>query len=99
MGITQITDGWKNFSSFIMDALENGTDFSDDDLLKIDSAAPTIFSETNFDLIAAKVKKILTLNILESHFEIFEKLPKTWKFIYGNSMNMVASEYGVATKY
>ena len=99
MEITQITDGWKSFSSFIIEALENGTDFSDDVLASIDANASALFKETSFDLVAAKIKKILALNILEAHFEIFEKMPKTWNCIYSGSMNIVASEYGVASKY
>ena len=94
--VSEITNGWKNFSSFIMDAFENGTDFDDNSLTEIDSAAHSIFSETSKDLIVAKVKKIMSYDIFDAHFEIFDKLPITWSYLYKTSINVVASEYGVS---
>lgn len=96
MEISEITNGWKNFSSFIMDAFENGTDLNDDALAKIDSAAHPIFNEVSKDLIVAKAKKIMSYDIFDAHFEIFDKLPITWSYIYRTSISTVASEYGVS---
>jgi len=99
MEITQITENWKNYSSFIIDALENDFEFSDEELARVDEAAVPLLEDASFDLVAAKIKKIISLNILDSHFELFDFLPKTWKYLYRNAIKVVASEYGEIPKY
>lgn len=96
--VDQITKDWKNLSGFILASFENGTDMSDEDMAKIDLLGKEIMDKTSTDLVQAKVKKIMSMNIFRSHFEIFERLPRIWGEVYKTSLSIVAAEYGAIDK-